>query len=177
MKSRVIRVLKSKRGTAFPYAVMVVMGILLMVAVTVQIGTLYLVTAGVRNEVQADLINDVQDNYTSVYYGNRESNTAGYTPDGSGDWTDTTDTDGFYENLQQNLGLDNAMEKVDANGNIHYQITDIRISESNPAAGNSSLHYQECVTYTLKVPVMLAGNMLPDFSINQTVKAGEIDKF
>ena len=172
-----VRVLKSKRGTAFPYAVMVVMGVLLMVAVIVQIGTLYLVTAGVRNEVQADLINDVQDNYTSVYYGNRESNTAGYTPDGSGDWTDTTDTDGFYADLQQNLGLDNAMEKVDANGNIHYQITDIQIHQSNPDVGGTSTHYLESVTYTLKIPVMLAGNMLPDFSIDQTVKAGEINKF
>lgn len=177
MKSRMVRVLKSRRGTAFPYAVMVVMGVLLIVAVTVQIGTLYLVTAGVRNEVQADLISDAQDNYTSVYYGNRESITAGYTPDGSGDWTDTTDTDEFIADLQQNLGLDNALEKVDSGGNIHYQITDIQISESNPDVGGTSSHYQECATYTLKIPVMLAGNMLPPFSINQTVKAGDVDKF
>lgn len=173
---RVKQILKSRRGTAFPLIMLVTMSLLLVVAVALQISIINSITAGVKNEVQGDLNDDVQNNYTSVYYGNREENTAGYTPDGSGNWTDKT-TSGLIQKVQNHYGLDDSLRRLDSSGNIRFQITNLNVSVSNPQTQNISSHYMETATYTLKIPVFVAGNALPSFSIRQTAKSGSTNRF
>lgn len=170
------QVIKSRRGTAFPLVALVTTGLLLIVAVSIQIGILYSITAGVKNEVQGDLNDDVQNNYTSVYYGNREENTAGYTPDGGGNWTDKT-TSVLIQKVESHYGLDDSLRKIDSSGNIRFQITNLNVSISNPQTQNTSSHYMETATYTLKIPVFVYGNALPSFSIRQIVKSGSTNRF
>ena len=170
-------ILKDKRGLSFPIIIGILVAGLIIASFIIQIGTIYVVTGGVNDEVQGVLTDDVENNISTVYYGMRAGTTAAYVPDGQGGWTDETTTARFYSDIQSQLGLNSNMQKIDSSGGLHYTIADLHVTIHNPAVGDPSSHYSETATYTLEVPYIVAGSALPSFKTNLSAKSGITNEF
>lgn len=170
--------LKSRRGEAYLYVIVVLIVTLLIFSVILQTVRVYSYAGKSKTLVQTALAESCIQNYSAVYYGMREGNTGAYVPDGSGDFSPAANTDQVRRYLLGDCGFKedgSALVKPDAGGNTLFGIDNLSVSVTNPSDGSGN--YSESATYTLSVPFFIAGNILPDITVHLSVKSGYTAKY
>ena len=69
MIQKIKRILEEHQGTAFPLVIAVVLALLLLFCCVSEYFRLQIITAGVREALQAGVITVVNANYAGVYHG------------------------------------------------------------------------------------------------------------
>lgn len=181
MLSRTKKLVKCRRGAAFPMIITVTLVLLMMLCGIMEYVRLLIIAQGVRDAVQSAVISVASDNYDDVYHGVREGYSGGYQPIGGG-FEQSLDYGDVYGRLDNLLGLTNngaGHVKLTESGAVEYTISGLSINIQNAplaTADNPTRFVADC-TVQLEVPVSFAGKLLPPMRITVRVKAGYTPKF
>lgn len=174
--SKIRKVLKDKRGSAFPMIITVTLVLLMVLCGIMEYVRLLIIAQGVRDAVQSSVISVASDNYDDVYHGVREGYSGGYQPIGGG-FEASLDYGDVYKRLDSLLGLSISGSnhvKLTGSGTTEYSISGLSISIQNApfaTADNGTRFVADC-TVELEVPVSFIGKLLPPMKITVRVKAG-----
>ena len=138
---------------------------------------IHVICSGVKDAVQNSITENLIDNYSTVYYGQRDGYTGNYVYK-DGNWNDASDTSSVAKHLEKVLNLtgsDDNLTGKDNTGAEEYCISGLTISVDNPK--DNTTVYKEKASFTLKIPVAFCGGILPDITTNMTVYSGFVPKY
>lgn len=175
---RFFRVVRNKRGEMHLYVIIVLIVTLIIFSGILQTVRVYSYAEKAQSLVENALSASCIQNYTDIYYGMREGNTGNYQPDGRGNFTSAANSDGVKGYLINNCGFHSngsTLSKTDSDGNVLFGIKNLSVSTVNPTDG--SANFKETATFTLAVPIIIAGNVLPNITVQLKVTGGYVMKF
>ena len=182
-KSCIIKVLKDKRGSAYPLIPVVMLVLIMIFAAASEYMRMMIIAQGVRDAVQSAVIATVNDNYDDIYHGAREGYAGGYQPVG-GAFEISIDYGDIYARLDELLGLSRSggqhVKDLD-NGVIEYALSDLVVTVQNvplaPSDPENARKFTADATIRLMVPISFGGKSLPPMTIDLQVRAGWTELF
>lgn len=176
------KVFMDKKGSGFPLAVAITLGLILIFSGISEYFRLMIVTQGVREALQNAVISTVNDNYDDVYHGVREGYSGGYQPIVS-DFEESIDYGDIYETLDRTLGLtqnSGAHVKSDSKGKQEFKLWNLSVSIRNAPLATTDMANQRFEidsSILLEVPVSFGAKVLPPMRIKVKNSAGYTPKF
>ena len=171
------RFLADKRGNMYPYAVAVVLAVLMILSCVIQEAKAYSYTERAKAIVSQALTAECSGEYAGTYYGIRDGVTANYIPDGSGVYTSGAGTEVIEQYLTDFGFTKDGSDYIlaDPNGNTLYSITGLSINTANTMDGSEA--YKVSASFTIRIPMWIAGNVLPSIQISMTAQSGYVQKY
>ena len=169
---------QDKRGEMHLYVLIVHKKTKIIISGILQAVRVYSYAEKAQSLVEAALFASCTHNYAGVYYGMREGNTGDYVPDGHGNFTSVASTDEGKSYLINNCGFKangSTLSKTDATGSILFGIKNLSVRTVNPFDG--SANFKQTATFTLAIPIVFAGNVLPNITVQMEVTGGYVTKF
>lgn len=180
--TKLIKILKSKAGTAMPLAVAIAMALLLIFCGIMEYARLLFIAQGVRDAVQSAVIATVNDNYDDAYHGVREGYSGAYQPIAS-DFEQSLDYGDIYARLDDILGLNRNGSyhvKLTTEGKTEFKVWGLKVDIKNAPFAPSGFENPQFIadsTIELEVPISYAGSLLPPMKITVKTSAGYTPKF
>lgn len=186
MGKRVKHILKDTHGESFPFTVVMVLLLFLLLCGISEYFRLQVIVSGVREALEDGIISIVNDNYVGVYHGVREGYSGGYIPDRLSDWEESLNTGDLYAYLDKTIGTKFQGGRcvkyvVDENNAIEFAIDDLNVTIRNAPLAPSDPHnvqrFEAEAMVRLEVPVRFGGKLLPSMFIRLKVQAGYVEMF
>lgn len=182
MLYKIRRKLKENRGEMGFVSLIAFMTVMLIFSVIFESSQRYITAECVKQEFYNALVNNCTDNYANVYDTFREDGEGAYQPTGYGGWTQTYDTSGIYSEVADVTGGTNASNTIvvkDKSGNILYSINNINIIVQNPSTTDEAhaVQYTETAKFTLSMPFVIAGSIMPNITLQMEATAGYTPKY
>lgn len=180
--NRLIRCIKDRRGSSFPFVIAVTLVLLLIMCGFLEFYRLKIIANGVRDAAQEAVMITVNNNYANVYHGVREGYSGGYQPD-HGSFRYSIDEGDILSEMDKLLGtrVESGRHVKYAEGVLEYSISEVSVTARNaplaPGAPEDEQRFELDAIVTLKVPVQFAGKRLPEMKIRMKVQAGYIEVF
>lgn len=176
--NRFFRVIQDKRGEAHLYVIIVLIAALIIFSGVLQMARVFSYSEKAKKMIENALSASCTQNYTGVYYGMREGNTGDYVPDGLGNFISAASIDEVRGYLVNSCGFkpsDTTLLKKASDGSTLFGIKDLSVNTVNPSDG--SANFKETASFTLAVPIIFAGNVLPNITVQLKVTGGYVTKF
>lgn len=179
---KMIKVLKSNKGSMSFFTVSVILCLLITFTGIFEWNRLHIIADGTYDAVQRAVATACTENYDRLYNGVREGYSGGYQLD-EGEWKEDIDEGEVYAKLDNLLGTRaEGDEHVKSTGEqMEFSLSDLDVKMTNtPFAPDDPDHINQFtgVAYvTLKVPLSFGWNALPPMQISMKVTAGYMAKF
>ena len=179
---RIRRILRGKRGTAFPLIIAITLSLVIIFAGISEYLRLLIVAQGVREAVQDAVISTVVENYDDVYHGVREGYSGGYQPMAE-EFEESLDYGDIYARLDEILGLGTSSgyhEKRTSEDDLQFRVWNLVVDIKNaPIASvdNPDVRFEADCTIRLEVPVSFGGKLLPPMRMTVKTSAGYTPRF
>lgn len=174
------RLLRDKKGQAFPLAVALSLGCLILLCGLSEYIRLMVIAAGVRDALQASVISAANDNYDDVFHGVREGYSGGYRPTAE-DWYESLDASDVYGNLSSVLGLRTDGERYYkfAGDAREFTLSGLTVDIQNVpfAYGRTEENFLAGASICLEVPVRFGSSLLPPMRLTVRTRARYMPKF
>jgi hypothetical protein len=174
--------LRSKRGTSFPFIVAVTLSLILCFCGAAEYLRLLIIAQGVRDAVQDAVTAAVVGNYDDVYHGVREGYSGGYQPL-SGDFEESLDYGDIYGQIDRILGLEQSgmyHVKLTSDGQSQFRIWGLSARITNAplaVADRAGQRFVSDAAIELEVPLSFGAAALPPMRVTVRTSAGYIPKF
>ncbi len=175
-------IVSDKSGSSAPLTVAIVLAVMILSCTVFEYMRLMVIASGVRDAVQAAMVDVATGNWDDAYNGLREGYSGGYTLSGA-DWVVKMDTGDVYSRLESTLGVKKEGGKyVKYTGpDVEYTLSGLSVSMQNAplAPSNVSGISQLSATGTvdMEVPLSFGWGHLPPLKITMKLKGGFTPKF
>ncbi|WP_353852754.1 hypothetical protein [Dehalobacter restrictus] len=176
------KIVSDKSGSSAPLTVAIVLAVMILSCTVFEYMRLMVIASGVRDAVQAAMVDVATGNWDDAYNGLREGYSGGYTLSGA-DWVVKMDTGDVYSRLESTLGVKKEGGKyVKYTGpDVEYTLSGLSVSMQNAplAPSNVSGISQLSATGTvdMEVPLSFGWGHLPPLKITMKLKGGFTPKF
>ncbi|UWG97557.1 MAG: hypothetical protein WHF31_06250 [Candidatus Dehalobacter alkaniphilus] len=176
------KIISDKSGSSAPLTVAIVLVVMILSCTVFEYMRLMVIASGVRDAVQAAMVEVATGNWDDAYNGLREGYSGGYTLSGA-DWVVKMDTGDVYSRLESTLGVKKEGGKyVKYTGpDVEYTLSGLSVSMQNAplAPSNVSGISQLSATGTvdMEVPLSFGWGHLPPLKITMKLKGGFTPKF
>ena len=166
--------LKEKKGNMIPFAVAIVLALLIIFTSISEYLRLKIIAAGIKEVIQSSVITISIENYENVYSSNREGYSSGHKYDNDRDeWKEEIDIGDVYKEMNKLLNLDKQGEyyvKTSSEG-YEYRLSDLKVNIINSPLKSSSDKFQAESYINLEVPLSFGWEHLPSMKIRLKVKS------
>lgn len=179
---KIRKILSNTSGSSTPLIVAVVLVVIILSCTVFEYMRLMVIASGVRDTVQAVVIDVAMGNWDDAYNGLREGYSGGYTLSGS-DWVVKIDTGDVYSRLESTLGVKKEDGKyVKYTGSdIEYTLSGLFVSMQNaplaPSSTSGNLQLSATGTVDVEIPLSFGWEHLPPLRITMKLKGGFTPKF
>lgn len=181
MFQKVRRILRRKDGGMEPFTAAFLLAVMLMLAFSLELWRLHMVTTGINNAMRSAAVTAVTENAPALYAAETDMAGDAYTYSGSG-WQSNVDASAITDMLENHLGLRQSGSDwiaYDAAGHELYRLSALTVQVSNPLVPSGDPSTADkltvTVTFTLKT-VWQSGIVLP-VSVPMKIEAGIGGKF
>ena len=180
--TNLMKIFSNKKGNSTPLILAVVLAIIILSCATFEYMRLMIVAIGVRDSVQAAIIDVAIENCDEVYNGLREGYSGGYSLTGVA-WEQDLTTGDIYDRLEENLGLEQKGGKyVKYAGDVlEYEVSGLSIGVINapfaPSNPKSINQFTVEGAVDVTVPLSFGWEHLLPMKIRMGLKAVYVPKF
>ena len=176
------KILSDKSGSSAPLTLAVVLVVMMMSCTVFEYMRLVVIASGVRDAVQAAMIDVATENWDDAYNGLREGYSGGYTLSGT-NWVVRLDAGNVYSRLESTLGVKKESGKyVKYTGpDVEYTLSGLSVSMQNaplaPTDTGGISQLSATGTVDVEVPLSFGWGHLPPLKFTMKLKGGFTPKF
>jgi hypothetical protein len=178
-------ILKNNKGSALPFACVVVMCLFLVLCPVMEYIRLTVIASGIRDALQTAVTSTVAANYDETYAGLREGYPGAYAKTPGKPWAERLDTVDIYSQLDGLLGLQSQgnMHVKTAGGKTEYSLYALSVNIVNaplaPAGSGTTPanSFTADARLTARIPLSFGWDRLPPVTLTIKTKAGYSKKF
>lgn len=179
---KIVKILLNKSGSSAPLALAVVIAVILLSCAVFEYMRLMVISKGIRDTVQAAVIDVATENWDDAYNGLREGYSGGYVLNGT-DWAVKLDMGDIYSRLESILGVrwQNGKLVKYSGPDVEYSLSGLSVTIQNaplaPVSNGGIPQLSATGTVDVEVPLSFGWGHLPPLKFTLKLKGEFTPKF